>query len=163
MKIKVFVMGGTIDNLEYDSEAKVPKQKSMVPDLLKISRISVDYSVEEVCFKDSKFVNDSDRNLLLKRCKDCSEDKIIVTHGTMTMEMTAKHLGKGKLAKTIVLLGSAIPGNKKNSDALFNIGLGFAAVQLLPNGVYVAMNGKIFSNDNVKKNLKTGFFEKETI
>lgn len=160
MAIKVFVMGGTIDNLEYTSEDKAPKkQKTIIPNLLKKSRISLDYSVEEVCFKDSKFVNGNDMDLLLKKCKDCQEEKIIVTHGTMTMLVTAKYLGRNKLSKTIVLLGAAIPGNKENSDALFNLGLAFASVQLLPHGVYITMNGKIFLWDNVKKNLDTGFFE----
>lgn len=77
----------------------------------------------------------------------------------MTMPITAKYLGKKNLKKTIVLLGAAIPGTKKNSDALFNIGAAFSAVQLLPDGVYITMNGKIFSWKNVKKNLTTGFFE----
>lgn len=162
MAIKVFIMGGTIDDLEYNSEDKAPKnQKSIIPDLLKKSRISLDYDVEEVCFKDSRFINDSDRELLLKKCNECLEERIVVTHGTMTMPITAKYLGEHKLSKTIVLLGAAIPGNKENSDALFNIGLAFASVQLLPYGVYVTMNSKIFSWNNVKKNLDTGFFEKE--
>ena len=162
MDFKVFITGGTIDNLEYDSEDKAPKnQKTIIPDLLKKSRISLGYNVEEVCFKDSRFVNDKDKELLLKKCKECPEEKIVVTHGTMTMPITAKYLGKNRLPKTIVLFGSAIPGNKKNSDALFNIGLALASVQLLPHGVYVTMNGKIFSWDNVKKNINTGFFETE--
>ena len=162
MAIKIFITGGTIDNLEYDSEDEAPKnQKSIIPNLLEKSRISLDYDVEEVCFKDSKFMNDNDRRLLLSKCRECSDEKIIITHGTMTMPITAKFLGKEKLSKTIVLLGAAIPGNKENSDALFNIGLAFSSVQLLPHGVYVIMNGKIFSWDNVKKNLDTGFFEKE--
>lgn len=76
MKIKVFITGGTIDNLEYNSEKKAPKnQKSIIPDLLKKSRISLKYNIEEVCFKDSKFVNDEDRKLLFKKCKKCSEKK----------------------------------------------------------------------------------------
>ena len=162
MAIKIFITGGTIDDLEYDSEDRAPKnQKSIILGLLKKSRISLDYDVEEVCFKDSKFLNDSDRELLLKKCQECSNERIIVTHGTMTMPITAKFLGKEKLAKTIVLLGATIPGNKENSDALFNIGLAVSSVQLLPHGVYVTMNGKIFSWDNVKKNLDTGFFENE--
>jgi len=160
--IKVLITGGTIDDLEYESEENAPKdQKSIIPDLLKKSRISLDYNVEEVCFKDSKFMNDADKELLLKKCQECSDEKIVVTHGTMTMPITAKFLGKEKLSKTIVLLGAAIPGNKENSDALFNMGLAFSSVQLLPHGVYVTMNGKIFSWDNVKKNLDTGFFETE--
>ena|SRR3989344_4043193 len=162
MAIRVLITGGTIDNLEYDSEDKAPKnQKSIIPDLLKKSRIGLNYSVEEIIFKDSRFVNEGDRELLFQKCKKCQEDKIIITHGTMTMPLTAKYLGQKKLKKTIVLLGAAIPGNKENSDALFNLGLAFSAIQLLPKGVYITMNGKIFSWDNVKKNLDTGFFEKE--
>lgn len=162
MAIKVFITGGTIDNLEYDKENKAPKnQKTIIPDLLKKAIISLDYNIEEVCFKDSKFITDKDRDLLLKKCKECPEEKIIVTHGTMTMPITAKYLGKNKLSKTIVFLGSAIPGNRENSDALFNIGLAFASVQLLPPGVYVTMNDKIFSWNNVKKNLGTGYFQTE--
>lgn len=162
MTIKIFITGGTIDDLEYDSEDNAPKnQKTIIPDLLKKSKISLDYNVEEVLFKDSKFLNDNDRESLLNKCKECSEEKIVITHGTMTMPITAKYLGKHKLSKTIVLLGAAIPGNKENSDALFNIGLALASVQFLPYGVYVTMNGKIFSWKNVKKNLNTGFFETE--
>ena len=161
MAIRVLITGGTIDNLEYDSEDKAPKnQKSIIPDLLKKSRISLDYNMEEVCFKDSRFINEGDRELIFQKSKKCQEDKIIITHGTMTMPLTAKYLGKRNLQKTIVVLGAAIPGNKENSDALFNLGLAFSAVQLLPKGVYVAMNGKLFSWDDVKKNLNTGFFEK---
>ena len=162
MAIQIFTTGGTIDDLEYESEDSAPKdQQSMIPHLLKKSRISLDCNVEEVCFKDSKFLNNNDRELLLQKCKSCSGEKIVVTHGTMTMPITAKYLGSQKLAKTIVLLGAAIPGNKENSDALFNIGLALASVQLLPHGVYITMNGKIFSWNNVKKNLDTGFFEIE--
>jgi len=162
MAIKVFITGGTIDNLEYDSEDKAPtNQKSLIPNLLKKSRITLDYNTEQILFKDSKFVNDKDKKLFLQKCKHCPESKIILTHGTITMPSTAKYLGKQDLQKTIVLVGSAIPANKEDSDAQFNLGLAFSAVQLLPKGVYVTMNGKIFSWDNVKKNLGTGNFEKE--
>ena len=162
MKIKVLITGGTIDNLEYYSLEKAPKnQKSLIPLLLKQSRIIVDYGIEKILFSDSKFISDEDREYISKRCEDCKEDKIIITHGTMTMAQTAKFLGKQNIKKTIVLVGSAVPANKEKSDALFNLGLAFAAVQLLPHGVYIAMNGNIFSWNNVKKNLKTGFFEKE--
>ena len=158
MEIKVFITGGTIDNLEYSSEDKAPKKKSIIPALLKKSRISLDYSVEKIFFKDSKFVNNNDRELLLKKCKQCPEAKIIVTHGTITMPATAKYLGKNKLSKTIVLLGAAIPGNKENSDALFNIGLAFASVQLLPHGVYITMNAQVFDAGKAEKIIHEGRF-----
>lgn len=162
MKIKIFITGGTIDDLEYGSLDKAPKShKSIIPDLLKQSRISLDYELEEPISRDSRFVTEEDRKFVFKKCKECKENKIIITHGTKTMPQTAKFLGEKNLKKTIILVGAAIPGNKEKSDALFNIGAAFSAVQLLPNGVYITMNGKIFSWENVKKNLDTGFFEEE--
>ena len=162
MKIKIFVTGGTINNLEYNSEDKAPKNlKSLIPELLEKSRISVDYNYEALMMKDSRFVNDEDRKIISEKCKKCKENKIIISHGTMAMAITANFLGKSRIKKTIVLTGSAIPANKENSDALFNLGFAIASVQILKNGVYIAMNGKIFSWDNVRKNLKTGMFEEE--
>lgn len=162
MKIKIFVTGGTIDNLNSSNLEKTPKfQNSYIPKLLKQARITENYRIEILFLKDSRLITDKDRLKILEKCKNCREDKIIVTHGTMTMPLTAEFLGKAKLDKTVVLVGSAVPSKKNNSDAKFNLGFAFAAVQMLPNGVYVAMNGKIFSWKNVRKNLKTGFFEKE--
>ncbi|MEK6891555.1 MAG: asparaginase domain-containing protein [Nanoarchaeota archaeon] len=162
MTVKIFITGGTIDGLEYDSEEKAPKKfNSIIPKILKEARIKTDFGAKILIFKDSKFVTGKDRETILKKCRGCKEDKIIITHGTMTMPLTAKFLEKFKINKTIVLTGSAIPARGKNSDAKFNLGFAMAAVQTLPAGVYVAMNGNIFSSTNVKKNLKTGFFEKE--
>jgi len=160
MKIKVFITGGTIDSLEYENPKTAPKkQESKMPGLLKQARVSLDYVTEIAFFKDSKFVDDADRELLLKKCVGCAEEKIVITHGTVTMEQTAKYLGGKKIPKTIVVVGAIVPAEKENSDAQFNVGAALAAVQLLPIGVYVCMNGKIFDWDNVRKNLKTGFFE----
>lgn len=162
MAIKIFVTGGTIDGLEYDSPEKAPKhQKTHIPDALKQSRVTVDYDIEVLMFKDSKFVTNEDRETIRRRCQEFKEDCIIITHGSATMSETAKYLGKNNITKTIILLGSAYPVNKKNTDALFNLGAALTAVQILPKGVYVTMNGKIFTWDNVKKNFKSGFFEKE--
>ena len=162
MTIKIFITGGTIDDLDYGSEDKKPNNpKTQIPKLLKKARLSENCDAEVLFMKDSKFVTDYDRKIILKNCKNCRENKIIITHGTMTMPVTAKFLGKSKIKKTIVLTGSFIAAANANSDAFFNLGFAFAAVQFLPKGVYVAMNGKIFSWDNVKKNLKTGFFEEQ--
>jgi L-asparaginase len=160
MNITILITGGTIDNLEYGHEDDVPKrQKSLIPDLIKQARITESIETKVVCFKDSKFVNDTDREKMLLHCKTSSSNNIIITHGTMTMPETAMYLGVHNLKKTIVLFGAAVPGNKSNSDALFNLGLAMAAVKTLAHGVYVTMNGQIFSHDNVKKNLETGNFE----
>ncbi|PJA20817.1 MAG: asparaginase, partial [Candidatus Diapherotrites archaeon CG_4_10_14_0_2_um_filter_31_5] len=139
---------------------KKPKShKTLIPKILKKARITVDFKIEGIMWKDSKFINDKDRELILKKCKDCPEDKIVIVHGTMTMAETANYINKKKLKKTIVLVGSAIPANKQNSDALFNIGAAITAVQILPFGVYVTMNGKIFPGSDVRKNFETGYFE----
>ena len=166
MSIKIFTTGGTIDDIDYDKEEQTPEdRKSLIPYLLEKSleksRVSIDYKIEDIFLKDSRFIDNKDREFLKEKCENCLEEKIIITHGSLTMATTAKYLGKNKLEKTIVLVGAIIPANKNNSDALFNLGFAFASVQLLPYGVYVAMNGKIFLWDNVKKNLDTGFFEIE--
>jgi L-asparaginase len=112
--------------------------------------------------KDSREITEEDRKLILKKCQECDEKQIIITHGTFTMPETAEYLGKKKVnGKTIVLTGSMVPFAEKNSDAMFNFGCAFTAVQTLKPGVYVTMNGKIFDFDNVKKNLETGEFETE--
>ena len=160
MSIRILITGGTIDDLEYNSLDKAPKfPKSIIPSVLKKARVTLDFNTEILMLKDSKFITKKDRKIILKKCGECKEDKIIITHGTMTMPLTAKFLGEKNIKKTIVLLGSAIPTNKKDSDALFNLGTAMAAVQLLPKGVYITMNGKIFNWDNVRKNKRTGKFE----
>ncbi len=162
MEIRIFITGGTIDDLDYTSETNAPKNHvSVILALLKQCRVSIDCDVEVLMQKDSRLINEEDRKFVYKKCLECSEKKIVITHGTATMPLTAKFLGKKKLRKTIVLFGSAIPANKPNSDALFNLGAAVTAAQILPFGVYVTMNGKIFKWNNVKKNLATGKFEKE--
>ena len=162
MAIRIIITGGTIDDLEYKLPEDAPKEhKSLIPDLLKQSRITLDYEVDELLQKDSRYVDDDDRELVYQKCMECSEKQIIITHGTMTMSDTAKYLGKKNIPKTIVLTGAAIPANKEKSDALFNVGAALSAVQLLPHGVYITMNGKVFSWYNVKKNLDKGIFETE--
>lgn len=158
--IKIFITGGTIDNMDYDSIGKAPENpKTYIPELLKQARVTAGYNIEILMSKDSRFITDFDRKTILEKCKKCKEEKIIITHGTATMPLTAKFLGKFKLKKTIVLTGSAYPANSKKSDALFNLGFAMAAVQILSFGVYVAMNGQIFNWNNVRKNKETGFFE----
>jgi len=162
MTIRILTTGGTIDDLEYDSENKAPvSSKSLIPKLVERARVTEKIVIERVFAKDSKFVNDKDREAIHQRCLSAEEKTIIITHGTMTMADTAKYLGHKKIPKTIVLFGAAIPANRENSDALFNFGSAFSAVQLLPHGVYVCMNGQIFKWDNVKKNLDKGVFETE--
>jgi L-asparaginase len=160
MAIRILITGGTIDDLEYESIEDAPKEpKSLIPDALKQARVTSDYAVEELMQKDSRFVTDDDRENVFERCRDCEEERIIITHGTLSMPETAKYLGGKGLSKTIVLVGAAVPLNKEGSDGLFNLGAGFSAVQTLEKGVYVTMNGKIFPWDDVKK--EKGVFVRE--
>lgn len=163
--IHILVTGGTIDDLDYINPPPDDfwkNHKSLIAQALEQSRLSVEYTVEELMAKDSRFVTDSDREIILNACKKMLEDKIVITHGTMSLPVTAKYIGRNHLSKTIVLVGSMIPLNKTTTDAFFNLGGALVAVQLLPHGVYVAMNGKIFTWDNVRKNLENGYFETES-
>jgi L-asparaginase len=104
-------------------------------------------------------MTDEDRQMILKYCVKSEEEQIIITHGTDTMETTAKVLGEAQLKKTIILTGALIPIKFGSSDGLFNLGSALAFVQTLPHGVYVAMQGKYFLWKNVRKNRSSGIFE----
>lgn len=108
---------------------------------------------------DSLEMTDQDRELIGHQCNSCEEDKIVITHGTDTMAETAKMLAEKVKNKTVVLTGAMIPIKFGSSDGLFNLGSALAFAQSLPYGVYVAMNGRYFHWDNVRKNKETGVFE----
>lgn len=159
--IHIITTGGTIEGLEYDNEEKKPQNVDItIKDFLESANVSFEYSLVRVFNKDSRFITEEDRKILAQRIKSTKEDKILVTHGTLTMTETAKYLGKLKLKKTIVLVGALILGTSKNSDAPFNLGYAICALQNLDNGVYITMNGNIFSWESVVKNLEKNRFEK---
>lgn len=156
--IRVLATGGTID--DRDITHKRPNDPiTYLPDILAQSRITLDVNVETLMQKDSREIAAADRKTILDACRKTG-DRIIITHGTFTMPETARYLGERIKNKVIVLTGSNAPFIDEKSDALFNFGCAFTAVQTLPNGVYLVMNGKVFSWDNVRKNLKTETFEK---
>ena len=109
--------------------------------------------------KDSLFMTDDDRKEILAACNKVKEGHIVITHGTDTMEVTARYLGRHIENKTIVLTGAMIPYKFGSSDGIFNLASALSFAQALPSGVYVAMNGKLFTCDNVTKNKKRGVFE----
>jgi L-asparaginase len=157
--IRILITGGTIDK-EYDPlTGELTFPKSHLSNMLNQVRCKVKFVLEEVMLKDSLQMTSEDRKEILEKCIDCLENKIIVTHGTDTMVETARILGKHIRGKTIVLVGAMIPYAFGASDALFNLGCAFSAVQALPQGVYITMNGEIFTWDNVKKNKESGEFE----
>lgn len=157
MKIKLFVTGGTIDATKILKGKKV-FHKTYITKMLRQARSKANINVQVLMMKLSYLMSNEDRNMIMKACKDCVEKNIIISHGTDTMVETAKLLGKNIHNKTIVLTGAITPYNKANSDALFNLGCAVAAVQLLPNSVYITMNGKIFKWDNVVKDKKSKIF-----
>lgn len=159
MTIRIFMTGGTIDCERIEDGEKYIFDKTYVPKMLEQGKCKEDITTQVLFLKDSIYTTDEDRQNILNECKNCKEDKIIITHGTDTMPETAKILGPIIQDKTIVLLGAMIPYNQPNSDALFNLGTAISAVQLLGKGVYISINGKIFSWDNVRKNKELGLFE----
>jgi L-asparaginase len=127
--------------------------------MLRLGRCRLDVSVRTLMMVDSLEMTDADRRLILENCTSASEERIVVTHGTDTMTDTARVLGEARLAKTIVLTGAMVPYAFGSSDGLFNLGSALSFVQALPQGVYVAMNGRCFAWDDVVKNHELGIFE----
>ncbi len=158
MKIQIFTMGGTIDKIYFDDLSDYVVGEPQVPIVLEESRVNFEYSVEEVVRKDSLHLDDSDRALLCEKVKNCPAERILITHGTDSMVQTAQAL-KPINEKIIVITGALSPFRFKRSDAPFNIGCAIGALQALSNGIYIAMNGKVFLADNVRKNREAGRFE----
>jgi len=157
-RIKIFTTGGTIDKVYFDAKSKYEVGDPQVGEVLERSDVIFGFSVEPLCHKDSLDLTDEDRRLLHSRIAEDEHELFIVTHGTDTMADTARTL-LDIPDKTIVLTGSSQPARFHSSNAIFNIGCAVAAVQTLPHGVYITMNGRIFTADNVRKNPETRRFE----
>lgn len=159
MAIRIFVTGGTFDK-EYDEiHGRLFFKDTHVGEMLKLGRSRVEVSVRTLMMIDSLDMGDADRQLIVANCRQCDEPRIVITHGTDTMVETAQALAGAALEKTIVLTGAMIPYAFGSSDGLFNLGSALSFAQVLPAGVYVAMNGMAFPWDRVRKNRQTGFFE----
>ena len=159
MAIKILVTGGTFDK-EYDERAgKLYFKHTHVPEILQLGRSNLAIDVCPLMMIDSLEMTGEDRKLIVQHCRECVEPRIVITHGTDTMETTAQELGRAGLDKTIVLTGAMVPYKFGSSDGLFNLGSALAFVQSLPPGVYVAMNGRYFDWNNVRKNKASGIFE----
>lgn len=159
MAVHIFVTGGTFDK-EYNLlTGELYFKETHLQELLLLGRSLVASTVTTLMLKDSLELTDSDREQIVQSCLNCTEKQILITHGTDTMTITAKILAERVPQKTIVLTGAMIPIRFGSSDGLFNIGSALAFAQSLPVGVYVAMNGRSFHYDNVRKNKVTGVFE----
>ena len=157
--IKIFVTGGTFDKDYDEKNGKLYFKDTHMSEILNLGRSKVEVKIETLMMIDSLDMKDTDRRLIVDSCERTNEKNIIITHGTDTMTETANKLGEKNLQKTIVLTGAMIPYKFGTSDGLFNIASALAYVQTLSNGVYVAMNGRVFAYDNVIKNKETGVFE----
>jgi len=157
--IRIVVTGGTFDKHYDEIRGELTFKESHLPEILKLTRVTVPVEIEQDQLIDSLQMQDANRRSILEACTRARESRIIVTHGTDTMAETARVLGPVGLEKTIVLTGAMIPYKIMGSDALFNFGTAFTAVQLLPKGVWIVMNGRVFQWDKVRKNKALGVFE----
>ena len=157
--IRLFATGGTFDK-EYDEiNGRLFFKDSHVREMLSLARCRLPLELETLMMVDSLELSDRDRQFIVDRCRTASEKRIVITHGTDTMELTARTLERAALEKVIVLTGAMIPYKFGSSDGLFNLGSALAFAQTLPDGVYVAMNGRCFPAGTVRKNRGNGFFE----
>ncbi|MBJ6136608.1 asparaginase domain-containing protein [Marinobacter litoralis] len=157
--IQILTTGGTIDKVYFDANSQFEIGDSLLPELLTESNIHGGYALRELMRKDSLELTDDDRTLILEAVNKTSSQRILITHGTDTMAETGEVL-KQAAGKTIVLTGAMQPARMRRTDAIFNIGFAWSAVQLLPPGVYIAMNGEIFEAGAVRKNLAAQKFER---
>ena len=158
MNIAILTTGGTFDKIYFDANSEYSIGEPCISSILDEGNVTSEFSIKSILKKDSLDINQKERELIKKSVIECEEEKIIIIHGTDTMVETAKFLESIK-NKTIVLTGSMQPARFKKTDAIFNSGFAFAAALSLENGVYIAMNGKIFNSSNVRKNIDLGRFE----
>jgi L-asparaginase len=158
-QIQLFVTGGTFDKEYNELTGELFFKQTHIADMLRLGRCRLDVTVETLMMIDSLEMTDAGRQLILERCSAAAADRIVITHGTDSMEHTATELGRGIHDKTIVLTGAMVPYQFGSSDGMFNLGTALAFVQTLSPGVYVAMNGSCFPWHSVRKNREEGIFE----
>lgn len=158
MAIQILTTGGTIDKVYFDANSEYAVGDPQIIEILREVNAQVDFEIQTLFRKDSLELTEEDRQQLVEVAAETESDRLLITHGTDTMVQTAQEL-KQVPGKTIVLVGSLSPARMKASDAEFNVGFALAAVQILPAGVYIAMNGQIFHADHVRKNRELNRFE----
>jgi len=158
LTIKIFTTGGTFDKIYFDAKSEFHIGDTVIGALLEEANVDFDYEIESLLKKDSLEMNEIDRTLIRNAVGNVSNHRILITHGTDSMVETAQAL-LAFTDKTIVLFGAMQPARMRYSDAMYNLGVASAAVQLLPAGVYLAMNGKIFDPGKVTKNRALNRFE----
>ena len=159
--VRVFVTGGTFDKEYNELTGSLFFKDTHLPEMLRLGRSRIDVSISTLMMIDSLEMTAADRGRIVDECTRAVETRILITHGTDTMVETAAAAlaARRSPAKTIVLTGAMIPYAFGSSDGLFNLGSALSFVQVLPPGVYVAMNGRYFQWDRVRKNRESGVFE----
>ena len=157
--IRIFVTGGTFDKTYDEIDGALTFGDTHLNEMLRLGRCHVDVSVRTLMMIDSLAMTDDDRAIIVRNCLTCEESRIVVTHGTDTMVETAAALAASVTGKTIVLTGAMVPYAFGSSDGLFNLGSALSFAQTLPPGVYIAMNGRHFAWNRVRKNKDAGVFE----
>ena len=159
MAIKIFVTGGTFDKEYNELNGSLFFKDTHLPEMLTLGRSRVQVDIRTLMMIDSLEMIKETRETIAQNCIKVKEDKILITHGTDTMVETARVLAEKIKNKTIILTGAMIPYKFGSSDGLFNLGSALAFVQILPNGIYIVMNGRYFKWDNVRKDKITGEFK----
>jgi L-asparaginase len=157
--IRILVTGGTFDKEYNELTGELFFHGTHTGEMLRLGRCLAPVEIETLMMIDSLQMTEGDRGSILERCRAVSEKRIVITHGTDTMAETAAVLGRGLRGKTVVLTGAMVPYTFGSSDGLFNLGTAMAFVQTLGEGVYVAMNGRYFPWDSVRKDKGKGIFE----
>jgi L-asparaginase len=161
MIIQIFVTGGTFDKEYNELDGTLYFKDTHIHEVLHLGRCNLEVTIRTLMMIDSLEMTEANRQIIVENCRVSDKQKIVITHGTDTMELTARELGQAAIPnKTIVLTGAMVPYKFGSSDGLFNLGSALAFVQTLPPGVYVAMNGRYFTWDNFRKNRTAGKFEK---
>lgn len=158
MKLKFFTTGGTIDKVYFDAKSEFEVGPPQVREVLQEANVAFEFEIESLLRKDSLDMTEADRQLVRRRVEAEPCPRLVITHGTDTMVETARSL-VGVPGKTIVLTGSMQPARFRVTDAVFNIGSAIGAVQSLPPGIYIAMNGRVFDPRKTRKNVEKNCFE----
>jgi L-asparaginase len=159
MKIVVFATGGTFDKEYNELTGKLYFKQTHISEMLALGRSRIPVRIQALMMKDSLDMTPADRETIASACAQAREQRIVITHGTDTLEQTACYLAKNVSGKTVVVTGAMVPYKFGSSDGLFNLGSALAFAQVLPSGIYVAMNGRYFAWDSVVKNRAIGVFE----
>ena len=161
-RIRILVTGGTFDKEYNEIHGRLFFKQSHVAEMLALGRSKLQVEIQTLMMIDSLEMTDQHRTRIVEACRKAREDRIVITHGTDTMETTARTLAAALKGKTVVLTGAMVPYKFGSSDGLFNLGSALAFVQTLAPGVYIAMNGRCFPANRVRKNRDAGIFEDES-